>query len=194
MLSHFWIPHVCRYDQIRQQVAEDELRECTFHPKINHTSKQLAKGQQPGTSPVHHADHSEPTDRGTFGADPSLPFGTTRRVSLVVWLSPAAQLIKQLGRDPCGLTCCVRQLMAGKTAAAASLWERSKLVLAALKPGAAFANQAVRHGQFGVSFQVSMVAFSVLLGSAKQQASCSSPAHLGTSCQVNTCPGSQRPI
>ena len=87
---------VCRYDQIRQQVAEDELRECTFHPKINQTSKQLARGQQPGTSPGHQADRSEPTERGTFGADPSLPFGTTRRVSLVAWRLPAAQPTKQL--------------------------------------------------------------------------------------------------
>ena len=96
MSTQTWSSPVGRYDQIRHQVAEDELRECTFHPKINRTSKQLAKGQQPGASPVHHADRSEPTDRGTFGADPSLPFGTTRRVSLVAWLLPAAQPVAQL--------------------------------------------------------------------------------------------------
>ena len=96
MSSQTQSPPVCRYDQIRQQVAEDELRECTFHPKINHTSKQLARGQQPGTSPSPHADRSEPAERGNFGADPGLPFGTTRRVSLVAWLLPAAQPTEQL--------------------------------------------------------------------------------------------------
>ncbi len=96
MSSQIWSLPVCRYDQIRQQVAEDELRECTFHPKINHTSKQLARGQQPGASPDHHADRSEPAERGTFGADPSLPFGTTRRVSLVAQQLPATQPLGQL--------------------------------------------------------------------------------------------------